>query len=237
MKHLLLTAALFSALFTCAQDAQPDMLAGMTALRKADHATAEKAFTAAAAASPDDPRTRYYRAVNRMESGDANGALSDLERSLSLDPTDVHTLLRRAEVLSDQGHHTQADLDLQRVLAIRPTGPAAEHALLLIGERQVAADDRVSAKRTYDRLVSIAPLNAQAWCNRGIVEAGLHMDTPALADLEKAVELDPTLDQAYAHMAAVLFRMDRVQEACYALQQARDLGDVSIEEMLFVHCE
>ena len=47
----LLTAALFSALFTCAQDAQPDMLAGMTALRKADHATAEKAFTAAAAAS------------------------------------------------------------------------------------------------------------------------------------------------------------------------------------------
>jgi tetratricopeptide (TPR) repeat protein len=157
MKHLLLTAALFSALFTCAQDAQPDMLAGMTALRKADHATAEKAFTAAAAASPDDPRTWYYRAVNRMESGDANGALSDLERSLSLDPTDVHTLLRRAEVLSDQGHHTQADLDLQRVLAIRPTGPAAEHALLLIGERQVAADDRVSAKRTYDRLVSIAP--------------------------------------------------------------------------------
>jgi tetratricopeptide (TPR) repeat protein len=149
----------------------------------------------------------------------------------------VHTLLRRAEVFSAKGQLAEAYVDLQRVLAIRPTRPAAEHALLLIGERQMSAGDRVSAKRTYDRLVGIAPLNAQAWCNRGIVRSGLHMDAPALADLEKAVELDPTLDKAYAHMAVVLFRMDRVQEACYALQQARDLGDMSIEELLFVHCE
>lgn len=232
---LLLSAALV--LPTLAQDDNADMLAGMSALRKADHATAERAFTAATAASPDDPRTWYYRAVNRQQSGDHSGALADLERSLTLDATDVHALLRRAESHIALGQHTQALPDLERILAIRPTGPAAEHALFLIGAQQVAREDRVSAKQTYDRLVSIAPLDAQAWCNRGIVLASMHMDAPALADLEKAVTLDPMLSEAYVQLALVLFRMDRVQEACHALHSAHDLGDQSTEELILIHCD
>jgi tetratricopeptide (TPR) repeat protein len=232
---LLLSAALV--LPTLAQVENADMLAGMSALRKADHATAERAFTAATAASPDDPRTWYYRAVNRQQSGDHSGALADLERSLTLDATDVHALLRRAESHIALGQHTQALPDLERILAIRPTGPAAEHALFLIGAQQVAREDRVSAKQTYDRLVSIAPLDAQAWCNRGLVLASMHMDAPALADLEKAVALDPTMSEAYVQLALVLFRMDRVQEACHALHSAHDLGDQSTEELILIHCD
>jgi len=213
------------------------MLAGMSALRKADHAAAERAFTAATAASPDDPHTWYYRAVNRQQSGDHAGAIADLDRSISLDATDVHALLRRAESHLALGMADRARPDLERILAVRPTGPAAEHALYLIGAQHMAHEDRVSAKQTYDRLVGIAPLDAQAWYSRGVVLASMHMDGPALSDLEKAIELDPMLPDAYVQQAMVLLRMDRVQDACHALHSARDLGDRSTEELILIHCD
>ena len=237
MKHLLLLSFLFGTLTMNAQQADGEMLAGMTALRKADHSTAERAFSNAVVAEPDNAKAWYYRAVSRMDAGDAQGALLDLDHALQLNPSDEHALLRRAEVFRDLGLKGRATSDLLRVLELRANGPVAEHALLCLGQLQVEQDDRVSAKRTYDRLVEIAPYNAHGWCNRGIVEAGLQMDEPALADLEKALELDPALDQAHVDMAIVLFRMDRRQEACHALQQARDLGDLSTEEMLLIYCD
>jgi tetratricopeptide (TPR) repeat protein len=232
---LLLAAALAAPVI--AQQDNGDMLAGMSALRKADHAAAERAFSAATIASPHDPHTWYYRAVNRQQSGDHAGALADLERSISLDATDVHALLRRAESHLALGMADRARPDLERILVLRPTGPAAEHALFLIGAQQMAHKDRVSAKQTYDRLVGIAPLDPQAWYSRGVVLASMHMDGPALADLEKAIELDPMLPDAYVQQAMVLLRMDRVQEACHALHTAHDLGDRSTEQLLRTHCD
>ena len=56
-------------------------------------------------------------------------------------------------------------------------------------------------------------------------------------DLEKAIDLDPTLDKAYGALAVLYFRQGRKQEGCYALQQARDLGDRSVEELLLLRCD
>jgi tetratricopeptide (TPR) repeat protein len=232
---ILLSAAL--SVPALAQQDGADMLAGMSALRKADHAAAERAFSAATAASPDDPHTWYYRAVNRQQTGDHAGAIADLERSISLDASDVHALLRRAESHLALGMADRARPDLERILVLRPTGPAAEHALFLIGAQQMAREDRVSAKQTYDRLVGIAPLDPQAWYCRGVVLASMFMDGPALADLEKSVELDPMQPDAYVQQAMVLLRMDRVQDACHALHTARDLGDRSTEELILIHCD
>jgi tetratricopeptide (TPR) repeat protein len=75
------------------------------------------------------------------------------------------------------------------------------------------------------------------WCDRGIVHNALRADDKAITDLERALELDPTLDQAYVSLANVYFRQGRRQEGCYALQQAHDLGDRSVEHMLLVNCD
>lgn len=223
--------------FAQAQSADPEMIAGMTALRQDDHAKAEAAFTHAVNNNPANARTWYYRGVNRLEQGDLGGALQDLDQSLAIVPDDVHTLLRRAEVRSRMGAEHAATTDLNKILSLRPTGPAAEHALLLLGHFAMAKNDLLKAKGSYDRLISIAPYNAYGWCDRGIVLAAMHQDEEALADLERAIELDPTLDQAHVQKALALFRMDRRQEGCDALRQARDLGDKSVDEILLVYCE
>lgn len=236
MKTIILPSALLLATLAHAQGGD-DMIAGMSALRKQDHVKAEESFTRAVTEAPDDMKAWYYRAVNRIGMGDVGGALKDLDRALALEPNDAHSLLRRAEVKARMGAEHSAIADLHHLLASRPTGPAAEHALLHLGHFAMGRKDLMAAKAHYDKLISIAPYNAFGWCDRGIVNAILLQDDDALADLDRAIELDPTLDQAHLQRATVLLRMDRKQDACEALHTAHQLGNQSVEEMLLIYCE
>lgn len=236
MKTLTTTLLSLAATTLLAQQSG-EMLAGMSAMRKADHAGAETAFSKAVTEAPGDMKTWYYRAVNRIGMGDLGGALKDLDQALHLAPDDAHSLLRRAEVKARLGAQHSAMADLERTLQVRSTGPAAEHALLHLGHFAMGRNDLVAAKGHYDRLVDIAPYNAYGWCDRGIVLAAMHQDDAALADLDRAIELDPTLDQAHLQRAMVLLRMDRKQDACEALHAAHQLGNKNVEEMMLIYCE
>jgi len=236
MKIITLPSALLMAMLTHAQSSG-EMLAGMSAMRNQDHVKAEESFTRAVSEAPNDMKTWYYRAVNRLGMGDVGGALKDLDHALALEPNDAHSLLRRAEVKARMGAEHSAMADLHHLLAMRPTGPAAEHALLHLGHFAVGRKDYMAAKAHYDQLIAIAPYNPYGWCDRGIVNATLLQDDDALGDLDRALELDPALDQAHVQRALVLLRMDRKQDACEALHTAHELGNKSVEEMLVIYCE
>lgn len=236
MRTTTTTLLAFCATALCAQSSE-DMLAGMSAMRAEDHPAAEESFTKAVNEAPEDMKAWYYRAVNRIGMGDLGGAIQDLEKALELSPDDAHSLLRRAEVKARLGAEISAMADLERVLVVRPTGPAAEHALLYLGHFAMGRNDLFGAKAYYDRIIEIAPYNPYGWCDRGIVLAAMHQDDEALADLDRAVELDPTLDQAHVQRAMVLLRMDRKQDACEALHDANALGNKSVEEMSLIYCE
>lgn len=235
MKTLSTCLLALSALTTYAQGGE--MLAGMSAMRAQKHSEAEEAFSRAVAIAPMDMKAWYYRAVNRIGMNDFGGALKDLDQALTLSPDDAHALLRRAEVKQELGAEHSALADLARILSVRPTGPAAEHALLQLGSYAMSRMDYAGAKAHYDQLVLIAPYNGMGWCNRGIALSAMHEDDLALADLDRAVEIDPTLDQAHLQRAIVLLRMNRKQEACAALHEAHDLGNREVEEMLLIYCE
>jgi len=237
MKALLVGTFAVLGTFVCAQPGDDAMLAGMIALKKNDHKTAQAAFDRAVVDDPTNGKTWYYRAMNRMVFGDNDGALQDLDHLIAMDPNDVHAMLRRSEVHRLKGNDRSADADLYRVLGLHHNGPAAEHALFELGSLAMKENDLPNALALYDRLVAIAPYNAQAWCDRGIARNVIHDDDKAIADLEKAIELDPTLDRAFINLAIVLFRQDRKQEGCHALQHARDMGDRSVEELMMVHCD
>ncbi|MCB0771076.1 MAG: tetratricopeptide repeat protein [Flavobacteriales bacterium] len=236
MKPLLLPLAFLAVLPMRAQ--QDDaLMAGLSALKVQDHSKAEAAFNEALVADPNNAKTWYYRAVNRLVMGDHDGALQDLDHLLLMEPADVHAMLRRAEVYRVLGDDQRANSDLNRVLGFHTVGPAAEHALFELGRIAFAEDDLPLALAHYSKLVEIAPYNAMAWCDRGIVHSALLADDNALTDLERAIELDPTLDQAYVAQADVYFRQGRRQEGCYALQQAHDLGDRTVERSLLINCD
>ena len=237
MKATLLLSGLVLASAAMAQSEDEAMLAGISKAKKADHQIASTRYDKAVADDPTSGKNWYYRAVDRISVGNNEGALKDLDHLLNMEPADVHAMLRRAEVFRLKGEDQRAKSDLHRVLGFNSNGPAAEQALSELGHIAMESRDLMTALDHFDQLVSIAPYSATAWCDRGMVNAALLDDDKAISDLQKALELDPTLDQAYANMAVVYLRQGRKQEGCFALQQARELGDRSVDQLIMVHCD
>ena len=205
-------------------------MAGMSATR-----TTEKAEADAAAA--ERSASAYRTALDLLSSGYAQASIDQLEQVLVADPRDAHALLVRADAFAVLGQIDRADDDLWRVLGIRATGPAAERALLRLGQHAYDEGDISTAQILFDRYVQIAPYDAKAWCHRGMAYTALRNDEAALEDLEHALDLDPQLDKAHVYKGIILLRMGFRQEGCASLQMAHELGDLSTEEMLLIHCD
>jgi tetratricopeptide (TPR) repeat protein len=214
-----------------------DMLAGMAALRAADHGTAERSFSHAVARDPEHAKAWYYRGVSRLSAGDAEGAVEDLGRVLRLTPGDANALIRHAEACLVLNWRDMARQDLEQVLALRGDGPAAEHALLLLGKLAFSAGDMLGAKARYDRLIAIAPYNTLGLVDRGIVLLAMGQPELAIVDLEQALELDPDLGEAYGQLALAHHQLGHRMEACAAWQLALNAGDHSVEESILVFCD
>jgi tetratricopeptide (TPR) repeat protein len=229
--------AFILAVSATAQSGDPSLVAGMTALHRADHGQAERAFTEAIGAAPDNARTWYFRGVNRLAAGDAHAAVSDLDMALTLDPRDVHALLQRAEAHERIGSNLAARADLRRVLDMHTNGPAAEHALLRLGYMAMAEGDTRSALKLFERLGAIAPTLPDGPLGMGVALALMERNEEAIEAFETALERDHSIAAAWSGMARVLLRQGRRQEGCHALQQARDLGASTVDEPLFIHCD
>lgn len=221
----------------CAQQPSEEFKDGLLALQQDHHKAAIDHFTRTVAATPDHARAWYYRGLCREQVGDHVGAMHDLDRALALDPSDANVLLRRADVYLNAGHAIEARADLDALLKLHASGPIAEHALFSLGQCGVALGEYDDAFAAYDRLVAIAPSNARAWCDRGIARAHLNDPQGAIADLSRAIAMDPSLDKAYVSRAVAYIALERDADACIDLRKARDLGDLTVEEMLAIYCD
>ncbi len=228
MKILITLAALAVSPILFAQYSTGD-LAGVEA--KADDQRTPAPSIAEAATD------HYNLAMERLQAGDARGALADLDRAITLQPRDAFALLSRSEAYFNLGENERAIADLWNILGIQTRGPVAEQALLRLGQNAMENSDPRSAEILFDRYVKIAPYEALPLCHRGIARAALHQNDLALEDLERAIELDPMLDKAHVNKAIILLRMGFRQEGCASLQQAHDLGDLSTQQMLLIHCD
>jgi tetratricopeptide (TPR) repeat protein len=66
--------------------------------------------------------------------------------------------------------------------------------------------------RHFDRAIRIWPDYAEAYLNRGLAEHGASHRTEALADLDRALDLDPRLTQAYNARGQIYLENGDVQK-------------------------
>lgn len=103
------------------------------------HVQARQTYAQAEALDPDDVRWPYFQAVLVAESGDFEGALPILERTLTLDETYVPAWLYRGTWLNALGRYAEARAAFARAHALGATEYAdAGVARALIGEKRPA---------------------------------------------------------------------------------------------------
>jgi len=139
-------------------------------------------------------------------------------RALTVKPHDARAEYAIGNVFVDQQRWDEAETSYRAAYATAPNDPDVLIALsyALVQTRTGAANAKRFADAEYfaKRATQLAPTNAVAWDRLGVAltARGIY-NADAESAFRHATELDPNFVVARVHLAGVLFRMNRADEA------------------------
>lgn len=150
--------------------------------------------------------------LNRWREAEAS-----FERALELDPQSVGSQFMLGRV-----RHTLGDFDgaLAALERARQLDPRSAQIATYLDRQLRVAGDYVGAERLIGEALRANPDAAELWFAQGQLRIRRGELAPGEAALRRAVELDPTLEQAHRELAALLTRSGREEEGRYRLALA-----------------
>ena len=159
---------------------------------------------------PGEVNQLIARGSARLAQGDLDGALTDFDRVLLLQPDEPIGLVGRSQAWARLGDTAQAMADAARYLERHPTGlsvhllrddlqrvraPRAGDAtpaqLVNRGVQRERLGDLAAAERDYTRALELDPGRAVAWIDRAALRGQRGDYRGAAADASRAITLDP----------------------------------------------
>jgi tetratricopeptide (TPR) repeat protein len=166
-----------------------DRAAVLRRLDRDDEALAD--YDTAIRLSPPFPEVYYNRADLRLARGDVDEALADFSYVLELNPQYLDAWINRAGLLAGLGRAQEARADVEAGLALAPNNG---YLLCLLGNLELGEGRLEPARAAFEAVIVHVPDLPEAWASRATFafEAGNLAD--AVADLNRAIELDPTAE-------------------------------------------
>ncbi|KAA9340795.1 tetratricopeptide repeat protein [Adhaeribacter soli] len=124
--------------------------------------------------------------------------------------------------------------DSNKALQLDPTNPSI---YLNRGYAWSWKRDHQKALADFNKAIALDPGFARAFSNRAILYAdSLKQPVQGLADIDKALTLEPKTLEFYRIKTDILFKLNRKQEACTFLRNAIAKGQKGLEPMLKARC-
>ena len=156
----------------------------------------------------------------RMAAGDREGALSDYNQALALDPNYAPAYYNRGLFRYQLGEREDALSDYNQAIAIEPSNALAYYNRGII---RYELGDKSGALTDYSQGIALNPTLTLAYYNRGITHYYLGEREAAVEDLSRAIALDSTYAPAYYNRANVRSHLGDVEGASADFQKAADL--------------
>lgn len=189
------------------------------------HRQAGEAADKAVALAPDDSSLRFARAYVRYELGDRKGVLEDTGVALANDPTNFGVWELRIKTLRvDQGRAATLTAVEKMLKAL----PKDQLSLVLAGKVYAIYGQQVRGMALLDQAIKVKP-EAYVYVNRAEIRS-VDDDKGRLADLDRAIELDPEMVEARSAKIRLLQKKGDLDGAAamIAAALAQNPGDVSL---------
>ena len=151
-------------------------------------ATAQTAINALDEHGTDRAPFLRLRAMIRMNTGDLNGARTDLNDALAINSTDPNSLQLDGDLLIKMGHTDEAIAVYKKILTMDPKN---RFALTSIGYASRAAGRDQDAEKYFERLAQAYPTLYVPWLALGDMNASRHEYARAESDYAKGFALAP----------------------------------------------
>ncbi len=153
---------------------------------------------------PDLAMFYDLRGSEKLQKGDAAGAMADFNLAIPLDPEDTHGAYSdRGYAKKDQGDFAGAIADYSRALELDPTHETDYENRALA---RIALGDYDGAIADYTRLIELDPENYMNRLHRGIARQIQADFDGALADYDRVVELNPN-DSPHSRLNRQVLRL------------------------------
>lgn len=183
-------------------DAESLHMAAMAYVQSGELAQAERMFSRAAKANPDDPKIKTALALQRLSSGDAEGAFSTLvataaaDKGVTADLALINVRMRRREY----------DAALVAIDALEKKQPKAPLVADLRGRVLAAKRDFAGARASYERAVAMSPTYFPAVGRLVLLDLGDGKLEDARKRVEAVLKVAPTHPDALMALAELRSR-------------------------------
>lgn len=157
--------------------------------------------TRAIQAAPNNPQAYMDRAEAYLLYESYDQAIKDLKEAIRLDSNLVDAWHLLADTYLDYYNSRMAMNTLYEAAERFPTRVPT---LLKLTEYQYLLTMTLAAEKTIDRILTLDPLNADAWFWRGMIARDAEKSTDAIKAFQKATELDPFLIDAWIECGKLL---------------------------------
>jgi len=242
---------LFTSMLYGQQEAQQAFSEGVKQLQSKNFVEAEKSFTIAIekGISENGLKMSYiYKGFALNGQGKYSESITCFDKAIVIDSLDPATFTDRALAYSYKKDYTNAIKDFEHVLALDSTGGQAEAAYFYLGKIKMLTYENEAAIPLFDKLLKLVPTDAEAYFLRGTAKSNMMDSDGAITDFDKAIELRPNYMEAYANRGVQKInklpvdqkigkKIKCIKDPCSDLLKAKELGDTSVEDMLFLYCK
>jgi len=137
---------------------------------------------------PETAESYNNRGLAKRNSGDLDGALSDLDKAIEIKSRLWQAYANRSLVKKAKGDLAGAEADSDKALELQPDSPEICYRRAM---RRMKKSDWSGAIAHFNRAIELNPNYAEAYGNRGAAKNANRDLDGALVDFDKAIELKP----------------------------------------------
>lgn len=189
-----------------------------------------------------------YRAFSYNGLDDFKNAITDLDNAIELDPSDLASYTDRGKTKAYANDLDGAKKDFLFILAKDSIGEQGQAALYYLAKIEYQLSKFQNSIGYYDKLIQLTSNDPELYFNRGAAKGMLMNSEGAIKDYDKAIELKPNYMEAYANRGVAKINLlttkgniqptkEQTSDGCADLKKARQLGDKTVDDMIFVYCD
>ncbi len=213
-----------------------DFLEGMLLLGRNELDLARQSFDKAALAPERYPLALYYLAAIHREEGNLATALSNVNRFLTIAPSNAQARKLAATIEYQLGNHARAPALLQPVIA---NDPADVYALNLLANSLIATGETERGTALLQRVAELEPESAEALTRLGAGLLATGQQELGMENLQAALRLEPRYERAEQALVTGHLQQGNVDAALaqaeeYAASYPDNAGPLKLKGRVFL---
>jgi tetratricopeptide (TPR) repeat protein len=230
---------------------KPDYDKAVKLLQAENYQEASKVFSDVLSKATDDKLKKFcfiYRAFSYNGLGDFKKAIADLDNAIKLDTSDLASYTDRGKAKGYADDLDGAKQDFHYILTKDSTGDQGQAALYYLAKIAYKQGQFDQSIKYYDRYILFVPDDPEVYFNRGAAKDMIMDPAGSIRDYDKAIQLDSNYTEAYANRGVAKINLEGITgkiqltkeqaaDACADLKKAKQLGDNTVDDMIFLHCD